>query len=248
MAQDRTIVYDGFFDTPQEIEGTAMISVDPVTRAKIIQRSYVVKTAFYNPLLYVNPTLAVAQVPIPDYQYPTAILVEENTGQIVGPLQYFTRIYSEIPVSRTEPRMVAFAQPGKAQAQLSPYSRKAIGWNQYWGGQPYTRNVLADVAYSYDTDPNNFVIPPLTRVLYKNAPVDYVGEVYTYQGNRVVVTGPITGFSSSDGTIIVEPNWILEGSTTPPALPASWVQEVSIDRWRGTIWQMSIVTINTAGL
>lgn len=253
MAQDRTIVYDGFFDVPQEIEGTGMISTDPITRSKIIVRSYVVKTAFYQPLLYTNPALPVPDAVVKDVQFPTAILVEENAGQIVGPLFYFTRVFAEIPVDRTEPRLVAFAQPGQAAAQFSQYrGGGAISWNQYGGGQPYTRNVLSSVAYSYKTNPNNFVIPPITRITYQGpigfsspAPVDFVGDVYAYFGNRTFITAPITGFSVGDGTNVTEPNWVLQGSTNPRVLPASWLMEVSIERWRGTIWEMAVVTVPT---
>lgn len=222
-----------------------MVSVDPITRSKVIQRSYVVRTAYYQNLLYNNPALPVAQVVVKDYQFPTAILVDENAGQIIGPMFYFTRVFAELPASRTEPRMVAFPQPGKSQAQFSAYSRLAIGWNQYWGGQPYTRNVLASVAYSYNTDPSAFVIPALTRITYQGVPVDYVGDVYTYQGNRTYATAPITGLSIGDGFLISEPNWVRQGSTVPPTLPGSWIQEVSIDRWRGTIWEMQVVTVPT---
>lgn len=246
MALAGSITYDGFFDVAQEIEGTAMISTDPITRSLIVVRSYVVKKAFYQPLLYTNPALIVPVVPIPDYQYPTAILVEENAGQSIGPMFYFTRIFAEVPVLRTEPRLVAFARPGITQAQLSPYSRLPIGWNQYGGGQPYTRLVLGTATFTYKSNPNDFVVPSQTVVLYKGAPVDFVGDVYVYSGNRQVNINPIfSGLSPPGGTTLFEPNWTLEGTTAPPTLPASWVIEPSIDRWRGTIWQMTVVTVPT---
>ncbi|MBS0328216.1 MAG: hypothetical protein JSR30_00055 [Proteobacteria bacterium] len=232
-------IIDGDFTIPREVEGSGVFYIDEITRAKILTRKYCVERALFQPLL--TDDLA----PVKDYQYPSCILVEERPDSAPGRLLFFTRTFAEVPASRTETRTVAFTQPGLSQALFSDYSKLAIWWNQYGGSQPYTRNAVATVAYSYKTDPTTFVVPDISRITYRGAPVDYAGDVYVYVGNRVVVTGPITGLSTADGQIIVEPKWLLQGSTVPRTLPANWILDTQINRWRGTIWEMAVITVPT---
>jgi len=44
MAITASIAYDGDFSVPVEVYGSPLISTDPITRSKIIVRSYVVWT------------------------------------------------------------------------------------------------------------------------------------------------------------------------------------------------------------
>lgn len=240
------IVYDGDFSVPVEINGSPIISTDPVTRSKTIVRSYAVWKAYYNPLIYGTFQR------IPDRQYPTAILIEEVPQQTEGPWFFFQRVYAEIPASRTEPQVYGFPMPGKSSVTLSAQTGRPVNWRQYGNGSPYTRAILASVAYTYAAgDPgvggaSLFTIPELTRITY-NSPtglisVDYVGDVYEFAGTRII-TAIQGGISVLVGA---EPSFVLVGSTSPRTIPAQWVQEVNVRRWRGSIWEMAVITIPTA--
>ena len=77
--------------------------------------------------------------------------------------------------------------------------------------------------------------------------MDYVGDVYEFAGTRSVVSqqgGSLVGNASV--IVNAEPAFVYVGSTVPPVLPAQWVQEVSITRWRGQIWEMAVVTVPTS--
>ncbi len=238
-------VLDGDFSTPQEINGSALISTDPVTRSKTVIRTYVVWKAYYTPLIY--GTFAV----IKDRQFPNCILIEEVPQSVDAPFFYFQRIYSEIPASRDEPLVYAFSMPGKAAVTLSRLTGKPVNWRPYGNGSPYTRLILANVAYSYAAgDPgvngsNLFTVPTLSRIVYNSVSgpisVDYVGDVYEFAGTRAItaVQGGITVLTNA------EPDFVLVGSTVPRVLPATWTAEANVRRWRGSIWEMQIITIPT---
>lgn len=240
-----TIVLDGDFSTPQEVNGSPLISTDPVTRAKTVVRSYAVFKAFYTPLIYGT------FVAIKDRQYPNCILVEEIPQGADGPYFYFQRVYSEIPASRDEPLVYAFSMPGKAAVTNSRQTGLPVNWRPYGNGSPYTRAILANAAYTYaagDPGPNGanlFTIPELSRITY-NSPsgpisVDYVGDVYEFAGTRAITQqqGGITVLVNA------EPNFVLVGSTTPRTLPTTWIAEANVRRWRGSIWELEVITVPT---
>lgn len=240
------ITYDGDFSQPVEINGSALISTDPVTRSKTIVRMYAVWRTSYTPLIYGNFTL------IPDRQFPTAFLIEEIPQQCEGPFFFFQRLYSEVPNSRTEPLVYAFSMPGKSAVTLSALTHQAVNWRPYGNGSPYTRAILATVNYSYAVgDPGAtgaalFTIPTLTRITYNSfsgpISVDYVGDVYEFAGSRAITSqqGGITVLTNA------EPNFVRVGSTNPAILPATWIAEANVRRWRGAIWEMSVITVPTA--
>ena len=244
----QTITYDGDFSVPVEVNGSPMISTDPITRSKTIVRKYAVWKAFYNPLIYG------AFTKIPDRQFPTAILIEEVPEQVDGPFFWFQRVFCEIPGDRTEPLVYAFPMPGKSAVTLSALTGKPVNWRQYGNGSPYTRAILSRVDYTYragDPGPSGsllFTIPTLTRITYNSVTgpisVDYVGQVYEFAGSRAITQqqGGITVLSNA------EPDFVLVGSTVPATIPEQWIQEVSVRRWRGAIWEMSTITVPTAGL
>ncbi len=126
---------------------------------------------------------------------------------------------------------MSFTILGKSATDLSQVTGLAIGWNQYGAGQPNTRNVNGFSDFSYSVDPNTFAQPPITRNTYMGQPVDFMGFVYTYRGN-VVVSDSLT-----------EPRWRLAGSTFYTLLPALWIQEVNVTRYRGPLWQMEVVRV-----
>lgn len=238
-------VLDGDFSTPQEINGSALISTDPVTRAKTVTRLYVVWKAYYTPLIYGS------FVAIKDRQYPNCILIEEVPQSVDAPFFYFQRIYSEIPAARDEPLVYAFSMPGKSAVTLSALTHQAVNWRPYGNGSPYTRAILANAAYSYaagDPGPNGsllFTIPTLSRIIFNSfsgpISVDYVGTVYEYAGTRAITSqsGGITVLTGA------EPNFVLVGSTIPPSLPATWIAEANVRRWRGSIWELEVITVPT---
>ncbi len=248
MAISQVITYDGDFSVPVEVNGSPMISTDPITRSKTIVRSYAVWKAFYNPLIYGTFQR------IPDRQFPTAILIEEIQQQVDGPFFWFQRVYCEVPGDRTEPLVYAFPMPGKSAVTLSTLTGRAVNWRQYGNGAPYTRAVLSRVDFTYKAgDPGAdgtllFTIPALTRIVYNSVQgpisVDYVGDVYEYAGTRAIVSqqGGISVLTNA------EPNFVFVGSTVPRTIPTSWIQEVTIRRWRGAIWEMATITVPTAGL
>ncbi len=245
MSISQVITYDGDFSQPVEVNGSPLISTDPITRSKTIVRSYAQWKAFYNPLIYG------AFVRIPDPQFPTAILIEEVTQQVDGPLMWFQRVYCEVPNSRNEPLVYAFSMPGKSAVTLSALTHQPVNWRPYGNGSPYTRAILANVAYSYAAgDPgtngaNLFTIPTLSRITYNSVTgpisVDYVGSVYEYAGTRAItaVQGGITVLTGA------EPNFVLVGSTSPASIPASWIAEANVRRWRGSIWELEVITVPT---
>lgn len=244
-AANTVITYDGDFSAPVEINGSPIISTDPVTRSKTIIRKYAQWKSFYTPLIY--GTFA----KIPDRQFPTAILIEEVPEQTDGPFCYFQRIFCEIPSARNEPIAYAFAMPGKSSVTLSARTGKPVNWRQYGNGSPYTRVILSNIAYTYAAgDPgvngaNLFTIPTLSRITFNSVTgpisVDYVGDVYEFAGSRAItaIQGGITVL------VDAEPNFVFVGSTSPRTIPATWIQEVNIRRWRGAIWEMSVITVPT---
>lgn len=215
------IFYDGNFDTPIEVEGSGLVSTDDITKGLIITRKYVIKASSY--------------VPLPqgtrDRIYNNAYLVNETADQRRGPLVFFTRLFYQLPPSRTEPRSVSFTILGKSSVDYSAVTGLPIGWNQYGAAQPNTRNVNGFADFSYAIDPLTFGQPPITRNTYLGAPVDYMGFVYAYRGN-VVVSDALT-----------EPRWHLVGATFYTLMPALWIQEVNVTRFRGPIWQMEVVRV-----
>jgi hypothetical protein len=214
-------VFDGNFETPIEIEGGPIFLTDDVTQALMITRQYVVKADNYVPL----PQGTV------DAFYKDAYLVQENPGSRQGPLFYFSRLYVQLPEERIEPRSVSFTVLGQSKADFSSVTLLPIAWNQYGAAAPATRNVVGQSTFTYSLDPNSFPKPPITRNTYNGNPVDFMGYVYDYQGN-VKVSDELT-----------EPRWDLVGSTFYTLMPAVWVQEVNITRWRGPIWQMEVVRV-----
>lgn len=231
----------GDYSVPFETEGSPAISVDEITSAKIITRSFVVKRANYVPVLQTPGQL------VQDYQFPTAYLVSESPTAERGSFLWFQRIYAQVPLARTEPRLIPFTRPGVAAAQISTISGKAIGWNQYGASAPNTRQVQASVAYTYALNAT-FTVPNLTRIVIgpnvtanppvfpalSQMPVDFCGPIYTYTGNVQV------GYL---GNLISEPRWTQTATTNPPTCPAPWIQEVNVTRWRGPIWQMEVVSV-----
>lgn len=245
MPISQIIVLDGDFSTPQEVNGSPLISTDPITRAKTVVRSYAVWKAYYNPLIYGN------FVAIKDRQFPTCILIEEVPQNTDGPFFFFQRIYCEIPASRNEPLVYAFSMPGKSAVTLSAITGKPVNWRPYGNGSPYSRAILANAAYSYaagDPGPNGanlFTIPVLTRILYNSVAgpisVDYVGDVYEFAGTRAITAqqGGITVLTNA------EPDFVFVGSTVPRVLPATWIAEANVRRFRGSIWELEVITVPT---
>jgi len=184
----------------------------------------------------------------------SAILIEEIPQQVDGPFFHFQRVYAEIPGDRTEPLVYAFPMPGKSSVSLSSLTGRPVNWRQYGNGSPYTRAVLSRVDFTYragEPGPNGsllFTIPDLTRITYNSVTglisVDYVGDVYEFAGTRAITN------QQGGVTVLVgaEPNFVYVGSTNPRTIPANWIQEVNVRRWRGAIWEMSTITVPTAGL
>lgn len=222
----KTDIFDGDFTFPVEVEGSPLITTDELTRSKIITRTYAVLNATYIPL----------SQGVPDVIYNTAYLVNEQPSSIQGPILFFQRVFAQLPSPRQETRTVSFTIPGASQEQLSSVGGGAIGWNQYGKAAPGTYSVKATVEFTYQTTPNA-ATTPITVIRYNGRPVDFVGTVFVYVGNRTVSTGP--------GTSVVEPRWDFQGFTNPNGLPINWTLEVNISRWRGIIWQYETVTINT---
>lgn len=216
------ITYDGYFDFPQEIEGSPILSTDEVTKSLLVTRNYVVKASQY--------------VPLPqgvfDGVYPLCALVNEQGTGHQGPLYFFTRVFAQLPESRTEKRLISFTRPGRTGISIN--AGGIIAWNQYGTAAPYTRAVLANVAFSYYF--NSVPSPPnITQITAFDVPVDYYGQIYNYAGNITVTI---------DGVSVVQPNWTLAGTTSPGSLPSTWIQDVQISRWRGNIWEMQVVSLN----
>ncbi len=215
------IFYDGNFDTPIAIEGGPLFTTDEVTDSLLITRQYVVKAESYVPL----------PIGTVDFFYKDAYLIQENPGNRSGPLFYFSRVYAQLPEQRIEPRSVSFTVLGKSRADISQVTALPIAWNQYGNGAPSTRNLNGESTFTYSLTPNSFPKPPITRNTYNGAPVDFMGFVYEYLGN-VKVNDQLT-----------EPRWNLVGATFYGLMPAVWIQEVNITRWRGPIWQMEVVRV-----
>ena len=245
MSIPQITILDGDFSTPQEVNGSPMISTDPVTRSKTVVRKYAVWKSYYTPLIYGS------FVAIPDRQFPTCILIEETPQQVDGPFLFFARTYCEVPGPRNEPLVYAFSMPGKSAVTLSSLTHLAVNWRQYGNGSPYTRAILANAAYSYaagDPGPNGsllFTIPTLSRIVYNSVAgpisVDYVGDVYEWSGSRAITQqqGGITVLTGA------EPSFVFVGSTVPRTLPATWIAEANVRRWRGSIWELEVITVPT---
>lgn len=212
---------DGDFDTAVAVEGGPLISVDEITKSLLITRQFVVKADHYVPL----------PQGVPDPFYKDAFLVQETAGSKQGPMFFFSRLYAQLPKTRTEPRTVAFTFLGKSSFDESPVTNLPIGWNQYGAAQPNTRAVNGTSVFSYSIDPNTFARPPISKNTYNGNPVDFMGYVYTYIG-QVKVNADLT-----------EPRWRLAGATFYFLMPALWIQEVNVTRWRGAIWQMEVVQV-----
>jgi hypothetical protein len=235
------MIIDGNFDFPQEIEGTGIVSVDEITRAKIVTRKYCVVRSLYNPLL--QGTFQA----IPDYQYPTCILIEERPDSSPGQMLFFTRVFAEIPATRTEPRMVAFPVPGRSAATFSLQTGKAINWKQYGNGSPYVRAILGKSTFSYAAgDPITIFSPPALTTIFYTPPhtgkgqVDFIGPVYDFTGTRgIYASGQLTQAGA-------EPSFTYVGSTDPAVMPNPWIFEANISRWRGGIWVMEVTTVATS--
>lgn len=214
-------IVDGSFDFPQEISGSPIISTDEITKSLLITRNYVVLASEYVPL----PQGSLDPI------YPLSYLVNEQGSGHQGPLYFFSRVYAQIPNSRTEQRLVTYTRPGKSGTTTSGVV--VISWNQYAGGAPYTRQLLGTVQFSYwlNAVPTG---PSLSKVTgIGGAPVDFTGELYQYNGN--IVVGGVT-----------QPSWTFVGFTNPSILPATWVIDVQASRWRGNIWEKQVVTVPTS--
>lgn len=222
-----TSVIDGDFTFPVEVEGSPLITTDAITKSKIITRSYAVLNSTYVPL----------SQGFPDVIYNNAYLEHEQPSSIQGPILFFQRVFTEIPSPRTETRTVSFTMPGASQAQISFITGSAIAWNQYGAASPGTYAVRATVQIFYNTSPN-FPTAPITVIRYNGRPVDFIGSVFTYSGNKTTQLSPTQS--------VVEPKWDFQGSTNPNILPIDWILEVNVSRWRGIIYQYEVVTVRTA--
>lgn len=226
--------YDGDFSTAQEIEPSPIVSTDEVTRSLIVQRTFGVGVSNYVPL----PQGSL------DPLYPNTYLINETNASIQGPVKFFNRNYAEVPASWEEPRNIAFALPGKAAAVISSISSLPIGWNPYGVSAPYTKPLVANVQHSYafvtpGFDPRaSFTIPALTQLSYDGVPVDYTGDVYVSIGQATVVQGG--GLPD-----IIENRFQFDGTVTGWTDGQDWVVSVDIKRWRGPIWEMEVVTLET---
>ncbi len=252
MANPGLIIIDGDFKTPREVEGSGGISIDEVTRAKVVKRTYAVERSFFQPLLRADNPFAV----IPDAVFPDCILVEEMFDSIEGPILYFSRVFSQIPAARTEPKLVTFTMPGKSGVQTSQYTGKAIYWSNYGSGSPYTRAILATSSFTYKAgNPQGlFTLPPLSQIFWDSptgrVPVDWAGDVYELKGLRVgrpyygpeVINNPSLLFI----TDVIEPDWRKVGQTIPPTVPSIWTSEIGVYRWRGCIWCLEVTQVPTS--
>lgn len=218
-----TFIADGDFAFAQEVEGSPAISTDEVTRAMLIVRSYAVYSSAYVPLPQGTP----------DVIYSDAYLVNEQPGSIQGPILFFQRVFAQIPVSRTESRIVAFTKPGISDYDISHNTADPIGWNQYGRAAPYTANRVASVVFTYALNPIASV-PALTVILYAGAAVDFTGTVFKYVGNVTFTVGADT---------VTEPSWELAGTTVPASSPSTWVVETNFRRWRGPIFETEVVQV-----
>lgn len=215
-------IFDGNFDFPQEIEGSPIISTDEITKSLIVTRNYVVKASNYNPL----------PQGVFDGIYPSCALVNEQGSGHQGPLYFFTRVFAQLPFPRTEQRLISFTRPGRTGISIN--AGGVIAWNQYGTAAPNTRARLANVAFSYYF--NSVPSPPaITQITAFDVPVDYYGQIYTYDGNVTVTI---------DGVSVVQPSWSFAGNTSPASLPSTWIQDVQVSRWRGNIWEMQVVSLN----
>lgn len=221
-----TAIVDGNFTFPREIEGSPSISTDPITGSLLITRRYVILKANY------KPVAAGAKDPV----FKDAYLINETADQVVGVLQFFSRNYAQLPATRTEPRRIAFTLPGKSAVQTSELTGRPVGWNPYGAAAPYTRDVNATVTISYELNPT-VVVENITKIIYKGAPVDFVGSVYEFVGNVEV---PRPG-----GVVITEPRFRYAGITFPNVISGIWIAEVSLQRWLGPIWEKQVVSVNT---
>jgi hypothetical protein len=220
------IKVDGDFTYPREIEGSPVISTDDVTGAKLITRRYVVLTANYKPLPQAQK----------DPVFKDAYLVNENMDQVIGVLTFFSRNYAQLPATRTEPRRLAFTMPGKSAVEISEISGRPVGWNPYGLAAPYTRDITGTAVISYEINPT-VVVEEISKITFKGAPVDFVGPVYEFVGNVEV---PRPG-----GIVITEPRFRYVGLTFPVAVVGIWVAEVGLQRWRGPIWEKTVISVNT---
>lgn len=223
---------DGDFTHAVETDGGPIITTDETTKSLSITRFYAVRTANYRPLSLGASYNQTQQ----DKQYTNAYLLTESVTQVIGPITYFQRVFATVPDSRTEPRSIAFTMPGQSAVQRSSISNQPIGWDPYGKARPYTRILNAEVEYSYSIN-GAFFYPPLTRITFAGTPVDYVGLVYQFAG-YVQVTLP------NNAGLTTEPRWTLAGATDPALIPAIWVQEFNVTRWRGPIWQAEKISLN----
>lgn len=224
-------VIDGNFSYPREVEGSPQISVDEVTQAKLITRLFVVLKENYDPLP------AGAKDPI----YKNAYLINENETGNVGPFRFFARNFAELPEDRVEPQQVSFTMPGRSSVDVSFITGKFINFNPYGAAAPYTREVTASAAISYELNP----APPvggagITVIRFNGAPVDFVGVVFKSVGNEEV--------ERPGGVFITEGRWELIGFTSPGDIPGIWTMANTLTRWRGPIWERRILTVNAAAL
>lgn len=224
-----TNVFDGDFTFPVEVEGSPLITTDAITKSKIITRTYAVLNSTYVPLS--QGTL--------DLVYRDAYLEHEQPSSIQGPILFFQRVFTQLPLSRTESRTVSFTMPGASQAQFSGLTGNAIAWNQYAAASPGTYSVRATVQIFYSTS-ENFPTAPITVIRYNGRPVDFIGQVFTYAGNKTTQLSPTQS--------VLEPRWDFVGFTNPNILPIDWVLEVNVSRWRGIIYQYEVVTVRTSSL
>lgn len=222
-----SIVFDGNFSYPREVEGSPRISVDEITHSRQIVRRYAQLTSNFTPLSAGSR----------DNVYQNAVLISESMDGIQGPLCFFTRTFNEIPGPRTEARMVSFTLPGVSRAFYVPGQALPASFDKYGYAAPSTRLILGSVAYSYSV--NSFQAPPVTQILYHGNPVDFVGEVYIPAGTR---SGAQSGNNNSNT------QWKLDGVTDPPSMPVNFILSVNVTRWRGPIFQMEVVSTSPSGL
>lgn len=220
------IKVDGNFTYPREVQGSPVISTDDVTGAKLISRKYVVLTANYKPLPPAEK----------DPVFKDAYLINETPDQVVGVLTFFSRNYAQLPPTRTEPRRVAFTMPGRSAVELSEITGKPVGWNPYGAAAPYTRDITGVATISYEVNPT-VVVEQITKIVFNGAPVDFVGVVYEFVGNVEV---PRPG-----GIVITEPRWRYAGLTIPFVISGNWICEIGFQRWRGPIWEKTVIRVNT---
>ncbi len=224
---------DALIDFPVEVEGSPILTVDEQTFSLHIKRNYAVRSALWQKLAFATP----------DPRFTDARLITEAGGSIQGPVLFFTRNFSQIPASRTQPREIAFTLPGRSAVVFSEVTHLPIGWNPYGAVAPQTVPLDAQVLYEYaavtslSQDPATAFAPVAVSALtYQGARVDYSGVVYAFGGDVSLDRGP-------GQPPLVEPRWRREGVVGWFTSGVTWVVSTNITQWRGPIYQREVVRI-----